>query len=89
MAVLAVFISGLQQRRIIGKQFSIRDELKPIERRLTVLDEHIQQQADYYETHRHEFTLYEAADRYLKGVMNGKTTLPIKAWQAEIPTNSL
>lgn len=28
-------------------------------------------------------TLFEAADRCLKGVMNGKTALPTKAWKAE------
>ena len=26
---------------------------------------------------------YEAAARYLDGVMNGRTTLPTKAWKAE------
>jgi len=26
---------------------------------------------------------YEEAERYLKGAMNGKTALPIRAWQAE------
>jgi hypothetical protein len=30
-----------------------------------------------------EITLYEAAAHYLKGVMNGRTTLPIKAWKKE------
>jgi hypothetical protein len=85
------------------KQFAIREELKPIERRLKTLDEHItyadtymqfrinrqyrqqkpKQHADFYEAHRREMTLFEAADRYLKGVMNSKTALPTKAWKAE------
>jgi len=30
-----------------------------------------------------EIILYEAAERYLKGVMNGRTALPIKAWKME------
>ena len=30
-----------------------------------------------------EITLYEGAAHYLKGVMNGRTTLPIKAWKKE------
>ena len=33
--------------------------------------------------HRMEIVRYEEADRYLKGVMNGKTALPIRAWKAE------
>ena len=30
-----------------------------------------------------EQILFTAAKNYLKGVMNGKTTLPTKAWKAE------
>ena len=30
-----------------------------------------------------ELTHYEAAERYFKGVTNGKTTLPTSAWKAE------
>ena len=37
----------------------------------------------FYESHRCELTLYESAEHYLKGVMNGKTALPIKAWKSE------
>ncbi|MCC8122092.1 MAG: hypothetical protein LIO58_00900 [Oscillospiraceae bacterium] len=40
-------------------------------------------QKDFYEAHRAELIPYEAAQRYLKGVMNGKTGLPIKAWKTE------
>ena len=89
---------------MIAKQFSIRDKLKPIDRRLKTLDKHIKQaeyhreyykiykqyqqekpknQERFYETHRMELTLYEAADRYLKGVMNGKSGIPLKSWIAE------
>ena len=91
-------------RSMYSRQFDINDKLKPIERRLKALDEHIQQ-AEYYlefraihkeykqqkpkkqdafcESNRRELSLYESAERYLKGVMNGKTTLPIKTWKAE------
>ena len=41
-------------------------------------------QVTFAETHRAEITLFESASRYLKDVMNGKTTLPIKAWRAEL-----
>ena len=40
-------------------------------------------QEGFYEDHRMELTHYEAAARYLNGVMNGRTTLPTKAWKAE------
>ena len=30
-----------------------------------------------------ELTHYEAAGRYLDGVMNGRTSIPLKAWKAE------
>lgn len=42
-----------------------------------------QKQEAFYEARRMELTHYEAAERYLKGVMNGKTSLPTKAWKAE------
>ncbi len=99
-------MTGLQEkvRQMYGRQAAMREKLKPVERRLKTLDEHIRQ-ADYYtefkgiykqyqqkksnkreafyESHRRELTLYEAADRYLKGVMNGHTTMPVKTWKAE------
>ena len=37
----------------------------------------------FYESHRMELTHYEAAERYLNAVMNGKTSVPVKAWKAE------
>ena len=40
-------------------------------------------QEAFYEARRMELTHYEAAERYLKGVMNGKTAIPTKAWKAE------
>ncbi len=33
--------------------------------------------------HHAEIALYEAAKRYLDGVMNGRTSLPVKAWRDE------
>ena len=43
-------------------------------------------QERFYEDNRAPLTLYEAADRYLKGVMNGKTTIPTGAWKKEYAT---
>ena len=74
---------------MFGKQQDIRDALKPIDRRLKTLDKHIEQ-ADIYLKYKGkktltkaEQTLFTAAKDYLKGVMNGKTTLPTEAWKAE------
>lgn len=82
----------------------IKDMLKPIDRRLKTLDEHIsnaekyfqyrdiyrkykqqkpKKQEAFYESHRMELTHYEAAERYLNAAMNGKTSIPLKAWKAE------
>ena len=40
-------------------------------------------QVTFAEKHHAEITLFESASRYLKGVINGKTALPVKAWKAE------
>jgi hypothetical protein len=37
----------------------------------------------YYEAHRADITLHEAASRYLKGHLNGRTEIPLKKWKAE------
>ena len=89
---------------MIGKQIAIRDELKPVERRLKVLDKHLEQvgyyrefskiyklykqqkpnrQADYYESHRRELTLFESANRYLKDHLYGRDKIPLAVWKAE------
>jgi hypothetical protein len=40
-------------------------------------------QEHFYETHRMELTLYEAAERYIKGVLNGRDTIPLPTWKTE------
>jgi hypothetical protein len=37
----------------------------------------------YYEAHRADITLHEAASRYLKEQLNGRTEIPLKKWRAE------
>ncbi len=37
----------------------------------------------FYEKHSAELAAFEAASRYLKGVMNGRAELPISAWKTE------
>ncbi len=84
-------MAGLDEKfkSMIGEQIDIRDELKLIDRRMATLKKHIGQ-ADMYLKYKgkkaltdSEQTLFTAANNYLKGVMNGKTTLPTKAWKAE------
>ena len=84
-------MAGLDEKfsSMIGEQMDIRDKLKPIDRRLPVLKKHLEQ-ADIYLKYKgkkalseSEQILFTAAGNYLKGVMNGKTTLPTKAWKAE------
>jgi hypothetical protein len=112
-----------------GRQLALGDRLKPIERRIKTLDEHLRQSENFkanrkiagqynalnaeaktaekvtglfakskaekahntshsfYEIHRAEITLYEAAKRYLKDVLQGrfdpKKLPPITKWQDE------
>ena len=84
-------MAGLDEkfRSMIDEQMNIRDELKPVEHRITVLKKHIEQ-ADIYLKYKGKKVLTDseqilliAANTYLKDVMNSKTTLPIKAWKAE------
>lgn len=84
-------MAGLDEKfkSMIDGQMDIRDKLKPIDRRLATLKKHIEQ-VDIYLTYKGkkaltdmEQTLFVAAHSYLKDVMNGKTTLPAKAWKAE------
>ncbi|MDR1439977.1 MAG: hypothetical protein LBJ10_08205 [Clostridiales bacterium] len=37
----------------------------------------------FYDKHSVEIQFYEAANQYLKAVMNGKMPLQVRAWQAE------
>ena len=38
---------------------------------------------DFYESHRRELTLYETAERYIKGVLNGRDKIPLPTWKTE------
>ena len=84
-------MAGLDEKfkSMIGEQLDIQGKLKPVERRLGTLKKHIEQ-ADIYFKYKGkkklteaEQILFTAAKDYLKGVMNGKTALPVKAWKAE------
>jgi len=124
-------MAGLDKKLqgMIGQQFAIRDELKPIERRMKTIDEHLRHSGnykayrkhkahyeklyadyttlkkatgfgagrksqksldtanEYYETYRNEITMYENAERYLRGVLqkhfDPKKLPPIAKWEAE------
>ena len=64
-------------------------KLKPVERRLATLKKHIEQSDIYFKYKgkkkltEAEQILFTAAKDYLKGVMNGKTTIPTKTWKTE------
>ena len=124
MAALEDYVQSMY-----GKQFDIRDELKPFDKRLKTLDEHIRHSGnykdyraykrqyekldaqyetlrktkgfgserkaqkaldasnEYYEANRPQITLYEAAERYLKDVLqehfDSKKMPPVSKWTAE------
>jgi len=74
---------------MIGEQLDIQGKLKPVEQRLATLKKHLEQ-ADIYFKYKGkkppteaEQILFTAARDYLKGVMNGKTAIPAKAWKTE------
>ena len=84
-------MAGLDEKfkSMIGEQLDIQGKLKPVERRLGTLKKHIEQ-ADIYFKYKGkkplteaEQIMFTAARDYLKGVMNGKTAIPTKAWKAE------
>ena len=84
-------MAGLDEKfkSMIGEQLDIQGKLKPIDRRLGTLKKYIEQ-ADIYFKYKGKKKLTEAeqilfttAKDYLKGVMNGKTTIPTKTWRTE------
>lgn len=86
-----------EQRSISEKLKPIDRRLKTLDEHISNAEKYMQyrsiyrqykqqkpkKQEAFYETHRMELTHYEAASRYLDGVLNGRTTLPTKAWKAE------
>jgi ATP-dependent exoDNAse (exonuclease V) alpha subunit len=82
---------GLDEKfkSMIGEQMDIRDKLKPIDRRLNTLKKHIEQSDIYLKCKGKKALtdskqiLFTTAGNYLKGAMNGRTTLPTKAWKSE------
>lgn len=75
-------------KAMYGKVQKRRDDLKPVERRLNTLDEHIRQTEIYrrYKGKRmltdSKDILLQAAKRYLADVLNGHK-LDLKAWKRE------
>ena len=89
--IIEMFFERSEQsiREMIGEQLDIQGKLKPVERRSGTLKKHLEQ-ADIYFKYKGKKPLTEAekilfatAKDYLKGVMNGKTTIPTKAWKEE------
>ena len=84
-------MAGLDEKfkSMIGEQLDIQGKLKPVERRLGTLKKHLEQADIYFKCKgkkpltEAEQILFTTAKDYLKGVMNGKTTIPTKAWKEE------
>ena len=84
-------MAGLDEKfkSMIGEQLDIQGKLKPVERRLGTLKKHLEQADIYFKCKgkkpltEAEQLLFTTAKDYLKGVMNGKTTIPTKAWKEE------
>ena len=84
-------MTGLDEKfkTMIGEQLDIQGKLKPVERRLATLKKHLEQADIYFKCKgkkpltEAEQILFTTAKDYLKGVMNGKTTIPTKAWKEE------
>ena len=84
-------MAGLDEKfkSMIGEQLDIQGKLKPVERRLGTLKKHLEQADIYFKCKgkkpltEAEQILFTTAKDYLKGVMNGKTTIPTKTWKEE------
>lgn len=84
-------MAGLDEKfkSMIHAQMDIQGELKTAERRLATLKKHIEQSDIYFKYKgkkkltESEQILFTAARDYLKGVMNGRNTIPTKAWKEE------
>jgi SMC interacting uncharacterized protein involved in chromosome segregation len=62
-------------------QYEIYKKHKQIARKFNELKG--KSQNEFHEKHNKEIQAYKAATDYLKKVMNGKTPIPVKAWEAE------
>lgn len=74
-------------KRMYDKQYG--DKLKPVERRLKVLDEHIKQ-ADIYREHKGKKAkteakkiIFTAAKKYITDHLNGHDKIPYQSWKAK------
>ncbi len=72
---IKVLTEHIKQAEIYHKYISIHKQY---------MQEKPKKQDDFYQRHPTEITLFDAADRYLKQVMNGHSVLPLKEWKAEL-----
>jgi hypothetical protein len=66
------------------EQYEIHQRTKAVNKKLQQLDP--KKRDAYSEKHAEEIRLYKESAEYFKGVMNGRTELPIKKWKAELET---
>ena len=75
---------------MLRRQGDMQSELKTVERRIATLEKHLEQSDIYFrfsgkkKLSESDQILFDAAKKYLQGVMNGRTRIPIKAWKREL-----
>lgn len=67
--MLSDFLLTIQQHQELYKKYKSLDPKK---------------RDAFYDKHPEKIELYENAKEYLTAVMNGKTSIPIKVWKAEL-----
>ena len=75
---------------MLRRQGDMQSELKTVERRIATLEKHLEQSDIYFrfsgkkKLSESDQILFDAAERYLQGMMNGRTKVPVKAWKREL-----
>ncbi len=86
-------VAGLDAKfkAMSSEQAELRKQLTTMDQRLSALKKHLEQ-VDIYRKYKgkkrteSEEILFASANNYFQAVMNGKTTLPTKAWKSEYAT---
>ena len=75
---------------MLSRRADLQKELNTIERRIATLEKHLEQSDIYFrfsgkkKLSESDQILFDAAERYLQGMMNGRTKVPVKAWKREL-----
>jgi predicted nucleic acid-binding Zn-ribbon protein len=75
---------------MLNRRADLQKELNTAERRISTLEKHLEQSDIFFrfsgkkKLSESDQILFDAAKRYLQGVMNGRTRIPVKAWKREL-----